>query len=293
MLLESTIRSFLPLCLGHIPAFRGKGRITLLLDKVLTDSHSALSYEVIGQLNDGVRFHFDLRPWGQKFAYYYRDWEKGYVSVMRKLYSGGVFLDVGSSLGLYVVCMGETVRRFNGSIISIEPVPYNLERQKKNVALNQLEDLVTYVPVALGKELKIARIKTDLKGGDNNAFITDVGDLEVMVTPLDNLVSESKLGRIGLMKIDIEGYEPMLIEGAKATIERDQPIIFAEFCRERMEINGFSIDSAWEFLIEDQDYDCFFLEAGTQKLRPLKSPGFLENLFFIPKGAATQPDLFA
>src|SRR4029079_6489775 len=99
--MESKIRSLMPACLGSMPAFRGKGRITLLLDRVLTDIRDPRSYEVIGDLNDGVPFNFDLRPWGQKFAYYYREWEREYINILRRMYNGGVFLDVGSSLGLY------------------------------------------------------------------------------------------------------------------------------------------------------------------------------------------------
>jgi hypothetical protein len=48
------------------------------------------------------------------------------------------------------------------------------------------------------------------------------------------------------MKIDVEGYEPMVIEGARRTIKKDQPVILVEFNRERMDINGFSIDGAWD-----------------------------------------------
>lgn len=286
------MRSLLPLCLGSVPEFKGKGRMTLLLDRVFTNSRDPRSYEVIGDLNDGVQFNFDLRPWGQKFAYYYREWERQYIDVFRKLYSGGAFLDVGSSLGLYVVCMGDAVRRLDGSIISVEPVPFNLERQKKNVALNHFESLVTYVKCALGSERASVRIKIDPLQADNNAFIAEEGGLEIDILPLDILVAENKWGRIGAVKIDVEGYEPMVIEGARETIRRDRPVIFAEFCRERMEINGFSMGSTWKFLVDDLGYRCFRLSMGDNKLHSVESPGILENLFFIPKDIVVATDLF-
>ncbi len=250
----SKMRLLLPSCLSNIPSFRGKGQITLLLDSFLTDGSNSRSYEVAGYLNDGVLFNFDLRPWGQKFAFYYRDWEREYVHILRRLYSGGVFVDVGSSLGLYVVCLGNEVRHLGGSIISIEPVPFNLERQRKNVTLNHFDDLVTYIPCALGREQTIARIQTDPLKADNNAIITNEGDLEVTVRTFDDLAIECKWGRIGLMKLDVEGYEPMVIEGAMATLRRDRPIIFAEFLRERMDLNGFSISTSWQFLVNELNY---------------------------------------
>jgi len=290
--IESRMRSLLPACLGSIPAFKGKGHITLLLDKVFTNISDPRSYEVTGHLNDGVRFNFDLRPWGQKFAYYYREWEREYIRVLSRMYSGGVFLDVGSSLGLYVVCMGDAVRRLGGSIISVEPLEFNLVRQKKNVTLNRLDGVVTYVQCALGKERTSVRIKTDPTMADNNAFIADEGEFEIAVVPLDALVAENKWGRIGAMKIDVEGYEPMVIEGASGTIRRDRPLIFAEFCRERMDINGFSMGPTWKFLVDDLEYRCFRLSLSDMKLHSVESAGLLENLFFIPKDAVVPPDLF-
>src|SRR6266403_780629 len=287
----SKIRSLLPFCLANTPNFKGKGRITLVLDSFLTNSRDPRSYRVSGYLNEDIRFNFDLRPWGQKFAFYYRDWEGEYIHVLRRLYSGGVFVDVGSSLGLYAVSMGNEVRRLGGSIISIEPVPFNLERQRKNVTANHLDDLVTYIPCALGKEQTRVRIQTDPLEADNNAIITDEGDLEIIVRPLDDLASEGKWGRIGLIKMDVEGYEPMVIEGARATLQRDRPIILAEFLRERMDMNGFSMSNSWRFLVDELDYICYFVSGRRGKLRVLGSPGRAENLLFIPRDKLVPPDL--
>lgn len=291
MPLRSKIRSILPPLLGRVAEFRGKGRITLLIDRLLTNTSDADSYEVTGYLNDGICFTFDLRPWGQKFAYYYRDWEGDHVYVLKKLYCGDVFLDVGSSLGLFVASMGNTIRSLGGSIISVEPVPFNLEKQKKNVAANDLDDLVTYVPHALGKEWTVVRINTDPIKADNNAIISDYGDLEIEVMPLDDLAMEGKWGRIGMVKMDVEGYEPMVIEGAKATIKRDMPIIFAEFCRERMDINAFSMSSSWQFLVGELGYVCYVMSGGKRKLCLIDDPGRAENLFFLPSDTLVPADL--
>ena len=120
------------------------------MDRWLTRQDNESSYLVNGKINSLAMMHFDLRPWGQKFAYYYGEWEKEYIDLVRQLYRGGTFVDIGSSLGLYVICLGDLVRQAGDSIISIEPIAFNLEKQKKNVAINRLEDVVDYYPVALG-----------------------------------------------------------------------------------------------------------------------------------------------
>ncbi|MFN0111800.1 MAG: FkbM family methyltransferase [Blastocatellia bacterium] len=287
------IKALLPYILGIVPSFKGKGRITLLLDAILTDYQDLHSYQVTGTLNGGIKFEFDLRPWGQKFAYYYREWEEEYVDVLRRIYAGGIFLDVGSSLGLYVVSLGEAVRTKGGSIISVEPVPFNLDRQKRNVSLNGFDDLVCYFHLALGREKSKARIYADPLGADNNAFITEDGELEIDILPLDHLVIERAVERIGLMKIDVEGYEPLVIEGAAVTIRQDLPLIFAEFCRERMQINELTIDRSWHFLTNELEYRCYVFDPKTKKLRFLSSPGVSENLFFIPKHSSIPRDLLS
>src|SRR5437764_11401581 len=90
--------------LSHTPSFRGKGRITLAIDRVVTDASDPDSYNTTGVLLGRFPFHFDLRPWGQKFAFYYGEWERAFVVAFRRLFRGGLFVAVGRRLGLSLVC---------------------------------------------------------------------------------------------------------------------------------------------------------------------------------------------
>ena len=280
--MRNAVRAVMPPLISRLPDFRGRGRVTLLLDRLLTDPSDPRSYQTTGTLNDGVRFHFDLRPWGQKFAYYYRQWERDLIVTLRSLYRGGWFVDVGSSLGLYVVCMAEAVRNRGGRIAAIEPVPFNCERQKVNVALNQAGDLVEYANVALGAGPALLRLAVDPAHADNNAYLSTEGEIEVEVVAFDALCERRGWRGIGAMKIDVEGYEPLVIEGARATIARDRPIILAEFNRERMAINGLAIEPSWEFL-RSLGYRAHVLNG--RRLMAIDEPASHENIFFLPEAA--------
>ena len=279
--MRKAIRTLLPPFLSRLPDVRGRGRMTLLIDRLLTDEKDPDSYNTIGILNGNVRFQFDLRPWGQKFAYYYRSWESNAISTFRALYRGGWFIDVGSSLGLYVVCMADVVRARGGRIAAIEPVPFNRDRQNINVALNNAQDLVEYAAVALGSEPGQIRLAVDPLHADNNAYFSDDGDVEVEVVTLDALCASRRWSPVGAIKMDVEGYEPKVFEGARETVTRDRPVILAEFNRERMAINGFSIAPSWDFL-HGNEYRAYVLERGY--LQQIDDPGSHENLFFIPAG---------
>jgi FkbM family methyltransferase len=280
--MRNALRRLLPPILSRLPRFRGIGRITLALDALLTDRRDPASYLVEGSLNGGCRFLFDLRGWGQKFAFYYRDLEREYVDALRRMYAGGIFVDVGSSIGLYVVCMADVVRAGGGRIAAFEPVPFNRERQRTNIALNGAEDVVDVHPFALGAADAVLRMAGDPQRADNNAFLTASGDIEVEVRRLDDLARDWP--RIGLMKIDIEGYEPEMLKGARATIERDRPIVFAEFNRERMAINGFTMDETWHWFTE-RAYRFYVLRG--RELVKLDAPGQHENVFIVPLGHAS------
>ena len=275
--IRTTLRELLPPILSRLPRFRGKGRLTLALDALLTIPDDPTSYLVDGVMNHGFRFRFDLRGWAQKFAFYYRDMEGDYVAALRKLYRGGVFVDVGSSIGLYVVGLADLVRMHSARIAAFEPVPSNRERQQTNVDLNGAGVVVDVYPFALGAGDAVLCMQADPRHADNNAFITTSGDIEVNVRRLDDVAREWP--PIGLMKIDIEGFEPAMLEGARQTIERDRPIIFAEFNRERMAINGFTMDETWHWFTE-RAFRFFILD--NRKLVALDRPGIHENLFIIP-----------
>lgn len=280
--IRSGLRSVAAAFLSSIPAFAGKGRITLLIDRLLTNSRDPRSYVAVGRLNGGRKFSFDLRPWGQKFAFYYGRWELPHVQALRRLYRGGIFLDIGSSIGLYPVSLAEELKALGGSVISIEPVAANLARQEVNLRLNGIENLVTILPIGLGARPGELRMRVDPLGADNNALIATDGTLSVPIRLLDDVMADLKFPKIVLIKMDVEGFEPEIIAGAHETIRRSLPIIFAEFNRERMAINGTTMDEPWTFL-RSCGYTCHRLQES--RFERLDEPGRFEDLYFMPPGA--------
>lgn len=278
MRMKNALRSSLPSIIARLPSFRGRGRLVLLVDSLLTDPDSPQSYLAVGIVNAACRLQLDLRGWSQKFAYYYRELEREHVNTLRDLYQGGIFVDVGSSIGLYSVCLAHKVRTRHGRIAAFEPVPFNLARQQVNFGLNGITDLVDVYPIALGPVPTTLRMRCDPSHADNNAFITPAGDLEVQVARLDDIATQWP--RIGAIKIDIEGYEPEMLKGARATIDRDRPAILAEFNRERMKINGLEMHETWQWF-KAHDYDFYRIAGG--KLEQLSSPADHENLFLLPR----------
>jgi FkbM family methyltransferase len=278
-MLRNGIRDHVARCLARLPRFRGKGRLTLLIDRFLTDSTDPASYRAITPLNGGV-IRLDLRSFTERFIFYYRTFEPDLISTLKSFYRGGNFLDVGSNTGMYVVAFGAPVKAAGTRIFAIEPVPANLARLKENIEINGMSGLVEIAETAVGESNGIVRMDGDYADAAVNGVVSASGEREFPVFTLDTLTAERGWTDVRLMKIDVEGYEPAVLRGAGQFFDSNRPVILAEFNRERMRMNGFSMSESWDFLVS-RGYRGYSLHGST--LRKLDSPGEIENLFFIPR----------
>jgi FkbM family methyltransferase len=126
---------------------------------------------------------------------------------------GDVVVDVGANIGDTVLTAAARVGS-SGRVIAIEPHPRTFAFLRENVALNHADN-VQLLNVAVGAAPGTARFSDDRRDDMNR--IGD-GGLEVAVETLDHLVSSDK--PIALMKVDVEGYEKFVFEGAPSVLRR-------------------------------------------------------------------------
>jgi FkbM family methyltransferase len=149
---------------------------------------------------------------------------KGEISVLRAFYriaSLGVkaFVDVGAHVGYYTVRMAKRCDK----VIAFEPNPENRAKLQRNVELNRLKNVVIY-PYAVGEgryksRLYLAYASSTLLEGYGGGR----SSVEVDVVPLDEVVE-----RADVIKLDVEGYEARVIEGAKNVILSQSPVLEIE-----------------------------------------------------------------
>ncbi|MDR1200121.1 MAG: FkbM family methyltransferase [Tannerellaceae bacterium] len=107
-------------------------------------------------------------------------------------------------------------------IFAYEPVLDNYNYLLQTIERNGLKDQI--IPVNKGVGDKERTLKIDSKNG-NSSFLPAYSDNkteEVVVTTID---LECKDKKIGIIKMDIEGFEYYAIEGALETIKRDKPVL--------------------------------------------------------------------
>jgi len=149
---------------------------------------------------------------------------------------GDTFVDVGSNVGSYTIlaCAARGARGY-----AIEPVPSTYERLLNNMRLNGIDSRVVCLNIGIGSK----RGRIQFTGGNdttNHALppgSSDETSIAVEVHPLDEVLDgESPT----LMKVDVEGYETLLVEGAQQTLKKDslQAVI--------MELNGSGSRYGWD-----------------------------------------------
>lgn len=138
----------------------------------------------------------------------------------------GAFIDVGANLGKYSVIAGKQHKR--NKIISIEPVRSNLRLLQKNIKLNKLDNVVI-IPKACYKENKELLLYLDQIGTSHHSIYKKTKKkTRVPAERLDSIIKRLKIKKVDQIKIDVEGAEPDVLEGAKNILRRDHPNIIFE-----------------------------------------------------------------
>lgn len=156
----------------------------------------------------------------------YGEFAENEVLVFNKvLKPGDVALDCGAQIGALTIPMARLVGP-TGKVYAFEPGHDNLKLLNRNVEQNELFDVVQIVPFALsdkvGNVLPISNNPSPFYPKVNREG--DKSDGVVHTTTIDDM----QLEKLKFMKVDVDGCEQELLDGAYHTIKRCRPIIYIE-----------------------------------------------------------------
>lgn len=141
----------------------------------------------------------------------------------RVLTDGTVAMDVGANIGATALIMSAHVG--SGVVHAFEPGRSTFDLLRRNMAANSASNVVCH-PYALSDQ------PGEMGFAENSAYghLTPAGESSttVAVHTVDQMVEALDLQRLDLLKIDTEGFEPQVLAGARAAIERFRPVIFCE-----------------------------------------------------------------
>lgn len=188
---------------------------------------------------------------------------------------GMTMLDVGANEGLYTLFSASRVGG-TGRVVAFEPSSRERRKLQHNVARNQLGN-VTVVPAAVGSREGTAalQIASGVHSGHNTlgALVYDdapsVGVERVSVERLDSVLDRLGVVRVDIVKIDVEGSEMGVLDGARETLAAHRPVLLVEANDKALRAQGASSDALLAFLRDELDYSILVFSPETGIVEPI------------------------
>lgn len=172
-------------------------------------------------VNIDTRFKVERIMWTGMFE------EKLSALASKQLNSGDVCFDVGGNVGAISIALADAVGP-NGKVHTFEPNPNNFSRLSANLALNpELNERVVLNNLGISDEPGTL-FWTEDPGNPGNGMLSDTGDIKTEVITLDSYCETAGIEKLDLLKVDVEGMELKVFQGAEKTLSRFKPVIYFE-----------------------------------------------------------------
>lgn len=161
---------------------------------------------------------------------------------------GGTVVEAGANMGIHTVPLGRFLATGGRKLLAFEPQPVIYQQLSANLALNGLTN-VTAWPYACGAAAGTAAFPAPnyRQAGNFGAISMDGSGLldsaSVVTVPCVKVDDMATAEHVGLMKVDVEGFELNVLKGAAATIARCRPLLYVE--NDRVENSRDLIEWLW------------------------------------------------
>lgn len=170
---------------------------------------------------------------------------------------GMVVIDIGANAGFYTLAFSRLVGEA-GQVWAFEPLAENAKNILQHISLNKLQN-VTFVQTAVTDRNSMIGFRI----ANNNAsgFVTDLSkDYMVPTVSLDELILSGVMPKPDLIKIDVEGAESLVLEGAKKLLSRNEVVLFValhgdeqkRLCQNILQSLGYEIFSIDEIKVNKE-----------------------------------------
>jgi len=160
-----------------------------------------------------------------------RSWDPIMELSRRVVTPGATVVDVGAHVGFWVMGAARRAAR-NGRVLAFEPLPANLARLRRNLALNRL-DFVECVPLALSDTHGTATFYAPTEANKGIGSLARRSGasrpFDVETVELDRYCASHGIAAIDVMKLDVEGAELHVLRGALGMLRRSRaPVVMFE-----------------------------------------------------------------
>lgn len=201
--------------------------------------------------------------------------------VRRDLEPGNTFVDIGANVGWFSL-LGASLVGPGGRVVAVEPNPSNVALLTKSAGENGFANLEV-LTVALSDRSSAVALETD---GSNGRIVPIEGPPQspvraswvVAAQPLDELLATMALSRVDLVKLDVEGAEPLVLRGAASTLARYRPLIITEFFPRALDASPWGDAPGYLDMLRQLGYRLLVIGAGEGPARHGASDDLIMSL---------------
>jgi FkbM family methyltransferase len=210
--------------------------------------------------------------------------------IARKLKEGMVCVDIGANIGYFATLESKKVGK-NGKVIAIEPSPIAFSYLEKNLKVLNNSKYETYDCACFDSDTTInfgiEENYSNVSRIDDDSTLRPVSKnskkIQISAKKLDSLLLENEI-KIDFLRMDVEGYELKVLEGAKNIIKKFKPMIQFEL---HLDALGYENTKKILELIRDENYkiSMFIIREFDMPIigskKDSKKDYVIEDLFFM------------
>ena len=139
------------------------------------------------------------------------------------VHPGDIVLDCGANVGVWT---RKALDHGAKLVVGFEPAPENIESYRRNFQAEIAAGRVILIPKGVWDKEDILLLKRDPHNSAADSFVMlsdGTPGVQAPLTSIDRALSELKIERVDMIKMDIEGAEKRALAGARETIARYHP----------------------------------------------------------------------
>lgn len=192
------------------------------------------------------------------------------------LRAGDTVIDVGANIGLLTLTAAYSVGR-NGRVYTFEALPEMYKYLISNIKLNDFSNVAPY-NYGVGNFDGEVLFSSDHEDDTTNEVASE-GNIKVKMVTLDTLL-DNNVKSIHLLKIDVEGYEKFVLQGARRMLSKTQCIFF-EVYEPNFNKYHYSTSDLFEILVNAGFEIHEITKEGLRKIQDSYQPEECKDLIAV------------
>lgn len=238
----------------------------------------------------GVKYHLHLDQYLMKNIYLYdipeSNTHRQITRYLSKLKGPLTILDCGANIGLYSLNLAKLFP--SSKIHAFEPLQFNFEIFEQNIQSNNFDNIKAN-KLGIGDKPGEFEIMFGNKKSGASLYVDDynqMGKETIQIVTIDDYCAEKGIDSINFLKIDVEGGEFKVLEGAKSILEKSENCLAViEIIEKHLQAAGDSGKKIFE-IMKDLGFTPYLPKSWPFDLKKISGhqdlpETYTDNVFFI------------